>query len=61
MEGRALKAEAVGAGVPLYKVAAQAGMHPHRLGAYLNGRTQLDTATEQRIRQAIQAAAERPQ
>jgi hypothetical protein len=36
-------------------------MHPHRLGAYLNGRTQLDTATEQRIRQAIQAAAERPQ
>jgi hypothetical protein len=61
VRGRELKAEAVLAGVPLYKVAAQADMHPNRLAAYLGGRAQLNAAAEQRIRDAIKAAAGRAQ
>jgi plasmid maintenance system antidote protein VapI len=57
MLGRDLKAEAVRAGVPLYRVAAAAGMHPNRLSELLNERAQIDAANEQRIRAAIQQTA----
>jgi hypothetical protein len=51
--GREIKAEAVRAGLPLYRVAAAAGMHPNRLSELLNDRAEIDEATEQRIRAAI--------
>jgi plasmid maintenance system antidote protein VapI len=57
MRGRDLKAEAVRAGLPLYRVAAAVGMHPNRLSALLNGRTPLDAASEKRIRAAIDRTA----
>jgi hypothetical protein len=53
MGGRDLKAEAVRAGVPLYRVAAEARMHPNRLSAIVNGRGRADAGDEQRIREAI--------
>jgi hypothetical protein len=55
--GRDLKAEAVRKGLPLYKVAAEAQMHPNRLSGLLSGRARLDADSEQRIRQAIERLA----
>jgi hypothetical protein len=54
VSGRDLKAEAVRAGVPLYQVAAVARINPVRLSRLVNDRAVLDSATEQRIRQAIE-------
>jgi DNA-binding LacI/PurR family transcriptional regulator len=51
--GRDIKAEAVRAGVPLYRVAAAAGMHPNRLSELLNARAEINGETERRIRDAI--------
>ena len=60
MLGRDLKAEAVRAGLPLYRVATAAGMHPNRLSELLNGRAHLDAASTVRIRDAIERLANEP-
>jgi hypothetical protein len=58
--GRDLKAEAVRAGVHLYQVAAAAHINPIRLSRLVNNRAVLDTATEQRIREAIERLTAAP-
>jgi hypothetical protein len=57
MSGRDLKAEAVRAGLPLYVVAAAAGMNPNRLGQILNDRVPIQVRDEARIRGAIERLA----
>jgi hypothetical protein len=54
MQGLDLKAECVRAGVQLYRIAAEAGMHPNRLAALLNNRAPLDSVQVERIRAAIE-------
>jgi plasmid maintenance system antidote protein VapI len=53
MLGREIKAEAVREGVPLYRVAVAADMHPNRLSALLSGRATLTATEAARIRDAI--------
>lgn len=59
MQGRDLKAECVRAGLPLYRVAAEAGMHPNRLSGLFNGKTPVEAPTAARIREAIERLAPR--
>jgi hypothetical protein len=54
MHGRDLKAEAVRAGVPLYRVAAEARMHPVQLSRIVNDHTPLTDRDRERISGAIQ-------
>jgi len=51
--GLDLKAAAVRAGLPLYRVAAEARINPSQLSRLLNERAPLDNQTEDRIRAAI--------
>ena len=53
MAGLDLKADAVRARVPLYRVAAEARINPNHLSRLLNERVQMDIVTEARIRDAI--------
>jgi plasmid maintenance system antidote protein VapI len=57
MNGLDLKAEAVRAAVPLYRVAAAARINPSQLSRLLNNRTELDADTAARISAAIDAVA----
>ena len=57
MQGRDLKAKCVRAGLPAYRVAAEAGMHPNRLSGLFSGRVPMDAATAARIRAAIERLA----
>jgi hypothetical protein len=58
MSGRDLKAEAVRAGVPLYRVAGEARINPSELSRLLNNRGPISSETEARIRSAIDRLAE---
>lgn len=51
--GLTLKAEAVGAGIWLYRLAAEVQINPVRLSRLLNNHERLDEATAVRIRAAI--------
>jgi hypothetical protein len=53
MRGRDLKAEAVRAGVPLYHLAADAGINPSQLSRLLNDRKPMTDRDQARIRAAI--------
>jgi hypothetical protein len=53
MRGLDLRAEAVRGGVPIYRLAAEAGVHPVRLGRMLNERAPLSEQDAERIRAAI--------
>ncbi len=54
MGGRDLKADAVRAGVPLYRVAAEAGINPVQLSRLLNDREPLSSRDRARISAAIE-------
>ena len=58
MSGRDLKAAAVRAGVPVYRVAAEARINPSQLSRLLNDRAPLGPAMEARIRDAIERLTE---
>lgn len=53
MQGRELKAEAVRAGLPLYRVASEAGVNPSRLSKLLNDHEPFRSDEQQRIASAI--------
>jgi hypothetical protein len=55
--GRDLKAEAVRAGLALYRVAAEAQINPTRLSRLLNEREPLSELDESRILSAIERLA----
>jgi DNA-binding LacI/PurR family transcriptional regulator len=57
VQGRELKAECVRKGVLLYRVAAEAGMHPNRLSGLFNGKAPVEAPTATRIREAIERLA----
>ncbi len=57
MSGRDLKARAVVAGVPLYRVAGEAGINPSHLSRLLNDREPLTDRDRERISAAIERLA----
>ena len=59
MNGLDLKAEAVRAALPLYHVAAEAGINPSQLSRLLNCRVDLDPDSAERIRTAIETLSRR--
>jgi DNA-binding LacI/PurR family transcriptional regulator len=54
LAGRDLKAEAVRAGVPLYRLAAEAGINPSELSRLLNEHKPLSERDRGRISAAIE-------
>src|SRR5215213_4501855 len=58
VNGRNLKADAVRAGLPLYRVAAEARINPSQLSRLLNDRAVLEPAMEARIRGALERLSE---
>ena len=56
-----LRSEVARHRLKLYEIAARAGMHPTRLGAFLNEKLPLRPDTALRIHEAVEAvAADRP-
>ena len=58
MDGRDMKATIVRAGLPIYQVAAEAGIHPVRMSKLLNNRERMTERDRERITGAIERLSE---